>query len=611
MKYILKFTPEIILVIFVLLFIGFKDPYRPWDRVINSDGKGYYAYLPAVFIYHDLQFKFVEQYESQYYPSDKSVYKEFRNQSDSRKVNKYFPGMAIVWFPFFLAGHFFAYLELFPRDGYSLPYQLSIAISALLFLWLGARLLRKLLIKLGSSEKISSFITLAITLGTNLIFFTIVEGSMTHVYSFTLITAFAYTLFQLFHDYKPKWFIRSLLLFVLIFLIRPTNFLVIFLVPVMAGNWENITTIFRTVIRQKKTLLGGLIPALFLLAVPLIFWKAQTGHWIVYSYGTEKLNFLKPNFFGILFSFNRGWFIYTPIALVSMFGLIGLFKQNRFRFYWLFGFLLLFTYVASCWWVWYYASKCGQRIFIDIYVITAILLLYLYQSINKKALKRSLSALIILLIGLNIFQFYQHAKWIYPPSIITGEIFFDSFFSTTKKARVYLPEEGIVGEKNFYNDLEKDNDWMNSNIRDNKISRSGGWSSKIDQKHPYGIGLEVGVESMFTTRNRVISVKGWIYTPKERTESSLIVDFQVGYASKSYNPFLLEEIATIDKWTYIEEAIYVPGDLPAGSTVKIYFYNPSAFIPLYIDDLKIDFISLREEPDYMKIEGVILPVRNQ
>jgi len=611
MKYILKFTPEIILILFIILFIGFKDPYRPWDRIINSDGKGYYAYLPAIFIYHDLQYKFVEQYESQYYPSNKSVFKEFRNQTDNRNVNKYFPGMAIVWFPFFIAGHFFAYLEIFPRDGYSLPYQYAIAISALFFLWFGARLLRKLLMLLGSNERTSSFITLAVTLGTNLIFFTIIEGSMTHVYSFALITAFAYTLFKLFHDYKPKWFIRSILLLALIFLIRPTNALVIFLIPVMAGNWDNIKGAFKKLIHHKKTLMSGLIPSLLLLVIPFILWKIQTGHWVVYSYGTEKLNFLRPNFLAILFSFNRGWFIYTPIALVSMFGLIGLFKQNRFRFYWLLAFLLIFIYVASCWWVWYYASKCGQRIFIDIYVVVAILLLYLYQSIKYKALKRSLTTFLILLIGLNVFQFYQHAKWIYPPSIITGEIFFDSFFSTTKKARIYLPKDGIVSEKNFYNDLEKDNDWMNSNTRDNLLSRSGDWSSKIDQKHPYGIGMETSVESKFITRNRIILIKGWIYTPKEQTVSSLIVDFQVGNISKSYNPLILEDFALINKWTYIEEAIYVPWNLPNNSTVKIYFYNPSVFVPLYIDDLKIDFISLSEEPDYMKIEGVFLPVKNQ
>ena len=66
MKYFYKHTPEIILLVYILFFLGFKAPEKSWDRVINSDGKGYYAYLPAIFIYHDLQFKFVEGYEAQY-----------------------------------------------------------------------------------------------------------------------------------------------------------------------------------------------------------------------------------------------------------------------------------------------------------------------------------------------------------------------------------------------------------------------------------------------------------------------------------------------------------------------------------------------------------------
>jgi len=609
MKYILKFTPEIILILFVLLFIGFKDPYRSWDRVINSDGKGYYAYLPAVFIYHDLQFKFVEQYEAQYYPSNKSVFKEFRNKAGDRTVDKYFPGMAIVWLPFFLAGHFFAYLEVFPMDGYSMPYQLAIALSALFFLWLGARLLMKLLIRLGSDPKTTAFITFVVTLGTNLIFFTIVEASMTHVYSFALITAFAFTIFRTFHEYRPKWFLWSLFLFLLISMIRPTNALVVILVPFMAGGCETLKNILGKVVRNKKNIIGGIILCILFLLVPLLLWKLQTGSWMVYPYGSEKLNFFRPNIFHILFSYNRGWFVYTPIAFISMFGLVALLRENRYRFFWLLGFLLIFIYVASCWWVWYYASKCGQRIFIDIYFIVAILLFYLYKTFHSEIFKKLLTTLLILLTGLNLFQFYQHARWIYPPSIITGDIFWDSFSSTTKKARVYLPQEGIVRTTGYSNDIEKDMGWMNTPTRSKEAFHSGTWSSKIDRNYPYSIGLEVMTDTLFFTRNRIVRVSGWLLTPTDRAEASLVVDFQAGNASKSYNPLYLEDFAIVDKWTYIEGAFYVPDGLPQKSSVKIYFFNPSTTTPLYIDDVTIDFISLKDEPDYRKIEGIILPVQ--
>jgi len=179
MKYLSRFTPELILLLYVCLFLGFKSPEKPWDRVINSDGKAYYAYLPAIFIHNDFRYKFVEDYEWVYYPHDKAAFKEFRMKTGNGVVNKTYPGMAVVWTPFFLLAHFVAYLELFPTDGYSPPYQYMIALASLFFLWLGARTLMRLLIKFGSSAKNAAFIAFVIAVGTNLVYYTITEGSMT------------------------------------------------------------------------------------------------------------------------------------------------------------------------------------------------------------------------------------------------------------------------------------------------------------------------------------------------------------------------------------------------------------------------------------------------
>ncbi|MCX6306530.1 MAG: hypothetical protein NT040_16320 [Bacteroidetes bacterium] len=609
MKYLYKYTPEIILVIYILIFLGFKSPERNWDRVINSDGKGYYAYLPAVFIYSDFQFRFVEQYEAQYYPANRSVFKEFRNDAGDRKVNKYFPGMAILWLPFFLFGHLMAWLEMFPRDGYSLPYQYSIALSALLFLWLGARWLQQLIRRFGSNDRTAAFITVAVTLGTNLIFFTVVEPSMTHVYSFALITGFVLTTFKLFHDYQPKWFVKSLLLATLIFLIRPTNMLILMLVPFIAGDRKILSRVSGQVLADRRTLIRGAIQALLLLAVPIVLWYLQTGKPIVYTYGDEKLNFLHPHMLNILFSFNRGWFVYTPVALVSILGFAWLYRQNRFRFYWLAGFLLLFIYVVSCWWVWYYASKCGQRVFIDIYVVVALLLLFLFNYLKTGTRKRLFSAILVLLISLNLVQFYQHAKWIFPPYNITGAIYRGSFFSLTQKARVYIPDESIAGRTSMKNDMETDqgHSWMNSGTRNDTVFHQGRWSSKTDRKAPYSVGLEDTLGPLFKTGNRIILVRAWILSPKETTEATLVVDYQSKGKSLSYNQFILDKYAGADKWTPIEAAFYVPGDLPPNGVAKIYFFNPSALYKFYVDDLTIEFISLKDEPDYRKIEGVLMP----
>ncbi|NOX46022.1 MAG: hypothetical protein GXO89_03475, partial [Chlorobi bacterium] len=120
---VLKYAPLVILFVYLFLSFSIKKPYENWDRVINSDGKGYYAYLPAIFIYHDLDYKFIESYEDRYYPADKSVFKEFRMPYKGETVNKYFPGFSFLWLPFFLLAHVLSLVLGFPADGYSIIYQ--------------------------------------------------------------------------------------------------------------------------------------------------------------------------------------------------------------------------------------------------------------------------------------------------------------------------------------------------------------------------------------------------------------------------------------------------------------------------------------------------------
>ena len=607
MKYIYRFTPEIILLLYVCLFFGFKTPEKPWDRVINSDGKAYYAYLPAIFIHHNFQYRFVEDYEWVYYPHDKASFKEFRMKAGNNVVNKTYPGMAVVWAPFFLTAHFVAYLELFPTDGYSPPYQYMIAFASLFFLWLGARTLMRLLIKFGASAVNAAFIAAVITVGTNLMYYTITEGSMTHVYSFALITGFLLTTYNLTHTLKTKWLVISMFLLALIILIRPTNALVLLLLPFVTGSRQRVTDTIARLKTAKSSSVTGIIIFLLLMFIPFLLWYLQCGKWIVYSYRDEGFHFLKPYFFSILGSYNRGWFVYTPIAFVSLFGFIGLYRKSWFHALVLLIFLVIFTYVASSWWVWYYASKCGQRIFIDIYAVPGLLLVYLYANFSSVAIRRCITALLIALAALNIFQYYQHTKWIFPPYIITSEIFWDSFFTTGKTAKVYIPKDAIVAVRTYTNDMEKELPWLNNRSRTNLASYSGSWSSKADTILPYSSGMEVKPDSIFSTGNRIIRVTAMVLSPKERPDATLVADFSSGGKGISYNPFYLQTFISPDEWVRVQVAFYVPPDLPKDAIAKVYFFNPAQYLPIFIDDMKVEYISLKDEADYKKIEGVVLP----
>jgi hypothetical protein len=612
MKHVLKFTPEFILCGYILLFIFFKHPGVAWDRPINSDGKGYYAYLPAIFIYHDLNYKFVESYEEKYYPPDRSVFKEFRTEVDGKIINKCFPGLAILWLPFFLVAHLLSLWLGFPPDGYSLLYQYAISIAALFYLWLGCKFLMKLLKGFGASLKLMAFITFLIAAGTNIIYFTIVENSMSHVYSFAVITLFLYSSHPYLQRKEGKYFILSALLFALTVLIRPVNGLILLLLPLLFLIPESsyVNRELRSVLRVTFPwhIVTGILLMLFLFSLQLILWHHKTSHWIVYQYGNEHFQFLHSHFLGILFSYNRGWFVYTPIAFVALIGFAGLWKTNRTAFYWILAFFVTFIYVASSWWMWYYASKCGQRIFIDIYAVIAILFVFLFRMIrNKKAIFYPLSSILVVLVVFNIFQNYQHARFIFPATDITKEIYWDSFSRLHPAARVYLPKDAILRRSSFFTDMEKTEGWENLYTLRAPLAVSPTHSSMIAPHHPYSVGRYDVLDPLFISANRIVQVSAMVYSPDSASGSTLVAEFNSGEQKLSYEAFYLAPYVRPDRWIKVEAAFYIPRDIPSNSIIKVYFYNNIGSAPLFIDDMRIDYLSLKDEVQYTRIEGIRLP----
>ncbi|MCD4744967.1 MAG: hypothetical protein K8R58_01560, partial [Bacteroidales bacterium] len=509
-KIFTKYTAEIILFIYLLLFFGIKQPYLEWDRVINSDGKAYYAYLTTTFIYNDLDYDFIEYYEDKYYPSDKSVFKDFRMSFSGEVVNKYFCGLAILWLPFFLLAHLLSSLLGFETDGYSIIYQYAIGLATLFYLWLGCKILIRLLKKFTSSDGVISFIVFSIALGTNIIFYAIVESSMAHIYSFAVITSFIYFTYNAIENHRTKWFVLASVSFAIAFIIRPTNGIFIFLIPFLTGSFQNLKHFFQSLFNNPKTLFYTILSAGLVFAIPIVLWYIQSGYFFVYSYGDEGFNFTNPHFFDLLFSYNRGWLIYTPIAFISMFGFIGLYKINKYRFIIFLLLLIIHIYISSSWWVWHYTSKFSQRSFIDFYAVVAILLIFLFNSVkNKIFLKKLLFVIISILITLNIFQFYQHWKWVFPSDYITGEIYRDSFTRLIPQAKVYIPEKYIINNVEFFINNEKDrtdtNIIINDSIKENKFTG-------INYENPYSNEFRKEIKPHLISSNAFIKINADIFS---------------------------------------------------------------------------------------------------
>ena len=108
---------------------------QKWLDIAEVDAQGYYSYLPAIFIYQDLNFDFFEEIEGEngkYY--EPHNFYDYRNEFKGNKVNKYFIGTAVVQTPFFLIAHFTTYLTGGETDGFSALYMVSISVAALFYL---------------------------------------------------------------------------------------------------------------------------------------------------------------------------------------------------------------------------------------------------------------------------------------------------------------------------------------------------------------------------------------------------------------------------------------------------------------------------------------------
>lgn len=392
---------------------------------ILSDGKGYYSYLPAVFIYHDLSFSFFDTIEAKYY--DAHTKYDYRAGEPGKPIDKYFCGVAVMQLPFFLAGHAVTLMSDEPADGYSTWYVIFTCIGALFWLCVGLHYLRKFLRAHGANEERSAFILYVIFFGTNLFYYTIIEPAMSHLYSFALVSMFLH--------FGKKWIdsgdktaaVKAALAFGMIALVRPANVLIGLWLIYEAGGILKLWKAKRELLRSVKHAIVCVILILLPFFLQMLIWKIQTGSWFYNSYGEEAFHFAQPNMIDFLFSYKKGMFVYLPLTFVALFGLIPLWKKDSARALMAALFLFVVIYVLSCWWMWYYGGSFGTRVIIEYLPVFALLLYFLLNGIKLRAVKISVVSLLVVLTLFCQFQTWQYRYFIIHWSEMTKEKYWDAF----------------------------------------------------------------------------------------------------------------------------------------------------------------------------------------
>lgn len=425
MNFIHRYLVLIIAAVFLIVLSNVRWSQGNWRHLIMSDGKAYYTYLPAIFIYSDLQYKFMEEVEAEYNPND--PYLSFRHWHNDRVVNKYYAGTPVAILPFFLASQTYAWLTDDPADGYSKPYVVGVTLAGVCYLCLGLWFLQKLLISFGASKWMNLVIIPSIAFGTNAFYYAICESAMSHLYSFGFISMFLWFARSYFTTHSARHLYICAACLGMIILIRPVNVIVLLSLPFFAGSMGEMKSGFTALLANRMAVVISAIIVFAIVSIQLILYKLQTGSFFVYSYANEGFNWGDPHMIDILFSYKKGLFLYTPLWFIALPGLVWIIKKNRFQGISLLVFFVALVYMLSCWWNWWYGGSFSGRVFIEFLPFLAIMLLFTFQLIRNTALRGVYIALMFLCLTLNQFQTYQYRYGLIHWEDTTKEKYWDVF----------------------------------------------------------------------------------------------------------------------------------------------------------------------------------------
>ncbi len=381
-----------------------------WNRIVNTDGNGYYAYLPALFIYDDLSFDFFNDFS--HHVDNNQLKQDFRVKLKEGTINKYYVGTAIAQSPFYLLGHLANDLAGHPQDGYSVYYMIFLQLGTIFYALLGQLLLIAILRRFSVSDHLSAIVALLMIFATNVFHYVVSEPSFSHIPSFAFCNLFVYAFLVFFSGRKPWAFVLGMFALGMVVLIRPVNGIVLAALPFLARDFRNLRLSVFQLFKQPMQLISGLLLFLLVISIQLIIYKIQTGDYWVYAYVGEHLQLDKPNMLKFMFSYRKGFFLYTPILFVSLFGCIYLYRSSKYQFVSLLLFLFLVVYILSSWWMWYYGGSFSSRVMIEYYAFFAIPMGLLLQNCKYRKILLGLSLILLIICQIQIYQYrYGYLHW--------------------------------------------------------------------------------------------------------------------------------------------------------------------------------------------------------
>ncbi|HRH71123.1 MAG TPA: hypothetical protein PLB89_16590 [Flavobacteriales bacterium] len=384
---------------------------EPPSNALSWDTFGYYLYLPATLLHNDLALQdqaWVQEALETYHNST-NFYQAGR-LPDGRWVMKYSMGLAVLWVPVFVIAHVAAGLSGHPQDGFSAPYQWAVVVTGLLYVLVGLLLTRRVLGHFFN-DRVTTIVLALLVLGTNYLHQALSGYGMPHVILFTFYAAILWRTIRWYEERRMRDAVLLALLMGLTILSRPSE-VVCLLIPLLYGlkdvrNWkEHLRSLW--VQRRQLVVMGAV---LLLIGLPqFLYWKWLTGQFLYMSYNNpgEGFEFLHPFIWEVLFSFRKGWYIYTPIMAIATGGLFLMQRTLPELRTALVAFFILNLYIIGSWSCWWYAESFGQRAPVQSYAVMLLPLGCVVHWLGERRLRAVAGATVLVVLTVfNLFQTYQ------------------------------------------------------------------------------------------------------------------------------------------------------------------------------------------------------------
>ncbi len=355
----------------LLFLLLFPVLFRPF--IHGADSVGYYSWARSVVIEGTLDVKNAFHHYS----------REFGERNRERDINRKTPngythnqwsaGSAILWAPAFLAAHAAVRIARalgsdLPADGYSWPYPFAAGLASAVF-GLMALLLTYSMAKDLAGRFAAGLATIVLWLASPMVFYMYCHPLLSHANDAFVNALFIYAWWRTQTGFSLKGGLARGVTAGLATWVRPQN--AVFILILGLETLLDLVLAFHRKQDIKPLLFRGLatLAGFLLLFIPLmVFWQVVFGSYLANTYTASQnadiLTWTAPAILQVLFSSNRGLFVWAPITLPALIGLGWLYRKNARLTLFLGCLFLAQLYVVSSWFGWSGNVAFGPRFWV-------------------------------------------------------------------------------------------------------------------------------------------------------------------------------------------------------------------------------------------------------